>query len=550
MAVEQNIIPVSVESRFIGVSDHTHVMAGNVGVDYVKITLDSEWDGLKSFVTFTGCAQDGTTVDYTSDAIEIPWEQIEEAGELFIGVQGFEATADVTVDEEGQLVVNGTAPTLNAAAMTVPIQVFESGETGGASPQQPTQGTLQRIEQDILALEELTGDSEQILADVKAATSSANTAAGTATSAATAATEAASTADAAAGKADSAASAATTAASGADAAAATAASAASSAEEKAAACETATAAAQAVVDDEAGHRAAAKASAEAAASSASAAAASETAAASSASAAASSASDAASSASVAKGSETASGASANSAAASASAASASEASAGGYAERAEAAAKEAETIAGLTVDDAVTEGSPNPVAGGGVYSYVASTVASLRDGLVRVVDSLPDTGEPGVIYMTAAESPATGNLYAEYVWEGGAWEKLGDVQMPDLTPYAKTDDVTAAIASALTPYATTESVAAGLAGKQDTLTFDGTPTEGSSNPVTSTGVKSYADAKVAALATVASTGRYADLSGTPTVDTEVTATGANAVTGAAVATYVDGVIGGIANGSY
>lgn len=173
MAVTKNIIPVSVESRFVGVSDHTHVMAGNVAVDYVQITLDSEWSGLKSFVTFTGCAENSTTVDYTTEAIEIPWEQIEEAGELFIGVQGFEATADVTVDEEGQLVVNGTAPTLNAAAMTVPIQVFESGETGGTSPSQPTQGTLQRVEQDILMLEQLTEGADETIAKVEAAAAAA-----------------------------------------------------------------------------------------------------------------------------------------------------------------------------------------------------------------------------------------------------------------------------------------------------------------------------------------------------------------------------------------
>lgn len=58
------------------------------------------------------------------------------------------------------------------------------------------------------------------------------------------------------------------------------------------------------------------------------------------------------------------------------------------------------------------------------------------------------------------------------------------------------------------------------------------------------------DSRLSSVATVAITGKYSDLSGTPTVDGTVTATGSNAVTGAAVATYVDNVLGGVANGSY
>lgn len=58
------------------------------------------------------------------------------------------------------------------------------------------------------------------------------------------------------------------------------------------------------------------------------------------------------------------------------------------------------------------------------------------------------------------------------------------------------------------------------------------------------------DKRIESLATVATSGKYSDLVGTPTVDTEVTDTGANAVTGAAVAAYVDSVLGGVANGSY
>lgn len=58
------------------------------------------------------------------------------------------------------------------------------------------------------------------------------------------------------------------------------------------------------------------------------------------------------------------------------------------------------------------------------------------------------------------------------------------------------------------------------------------------------------DQRLNAVATVAVTGQYEDLIGTPEVDDTVTTAGANAVTGAAVASYVDSVLGGVANGSY
>ena len=66
MAVEKNIIPVSVEDRFVNVEDHTKVMSGNVGVDFVQVTLDSAWDGLEVEVTFKGCAENATTVAYSA----------------------------------------------------------------------------------------------------------------------------------------------------------------------------------------------------------------------------------------------------------------------------------------------------------------------------------------------------------------------------------------------------------------------------------------------------------------------------------------------------
>ena len=60
-----------------------------------------------------------------------------------------------------------------------------------------------------------------------------------------------------------------------------------------------------------------------------------------------------------------------------------------------------------------------------------------------------------------------------------------------------------------------------LAGKQATLTFDSTPTSGSSNPVKSKGIYTAlaAKANTADLATVATSGSYNDLSNKPTIPT-------------------------------
>ena len=52
---------------------------------------------------------------------------------------------------------------------------------------------------------------------------------------------------------------------------------------------------------------------------------------------------------------------------------------------------------------------------------------------------------------------------------------------------------------------TTGAVVAGLNGKQNTLTFDNTPTANSNNPVKSGGIKTYVDGKVSSATTISTT---------------------------------------------
>ena len=253
------------------------------------------------------------------------------------------------------------------------------------------------------------------------------------------------------------------------------------ADEAASGADKAREAAQGIVDDEAEHRAAAKESAQAAAAGAAAAKASETASSS----AASTASALAGQAAV---SESNAAESANSAFASKEKAEASKTAAEKAADDAEKAANRAAAIADINVTDSVTEGSSDVVTAAAVYTFVAEASESIRAGAVSIVGELPATGELGVIYMVPSDDPADGNLYSEHVYKDGTWEEMGTKQMPDLSPYAKTAEVTSAIRDALKAYTDTKELDKLLAAKQDSLTFDAVPTEGSANPVTSDAV--------------------------------------------------------------
>lgn len=53
---------------------------------------------------------------------------------------------------------------------------------------------------------------------------------------------------------------------------------------------------------------------------------------------------------------------------------------------------------------------------------------------VQVVDSLPATGTPGILYFVANSSGESQNAYDEYIYNNGSWEKLGQAQI-DLSNY-------------------------------------------------------------------------------------------------------------------
>lgn len=77
-----------------------------------------------------------------------------------------------------------------------------------------------------------------------------------------------------------------------------------------------------------------------------------------------------------------------------------------------------------------------------VEAAVAAAVGKVTSITYSVVESLPATGEAGVIYLLANGGAENQNLYDEYIWLGSKYEKLGTKEL-DLSGYVKTADLVA-----------------------------------------------------------------------------------------------------------
>ena len=122
-------------------------------------------------------------------------------------------------------------------------------------------------------------------------------------------------------------------------------------------------------------------------------------------------------------------------------------------------ANTATTLAGYGITDGMTATE--------IASAISTAIAG-TDHLSRVmVDSTADInvaadGAEKKIYMVKNTDGEAGNLYSEYMVIDGKLEKVGDWKV-DLSSYAKTTEVTAAIANALTAYVT-KAINAAVAG--------------------------------------------------------------------------------------
>ena len=74
----------------------------------------------------------------------------------------------------------------------------------------------------------------------------------------------------------------------------------------------------------------------------------------------------------------------------------------------------------------------NSLSGYYTKGQVDSIISNLKKATITVVETLPETGSEGIIYLVGTSAP-----YEQYVWEGNAWIDLGSTEI-DLTNYVNT----------------------------------------------------------------------------------------------------------------
>ena len=88
----------------------------------------------------------------------------------------------------------------------------------------------------------------------------------------------------------------------------------------------------------------------------------------------------------------------------------------------------------------------NQLTNGAGYQNAAQVEAAIEDALAditgisyEIVQTLPQTGEAGVIYLVANSGTAP-NVYDEYIWINNAFEKIGTTAV-DLSNYMQFSDM-------------------------------------------------------------------------------------------------------------
>lgn len=75
-------------------------------------------------------------------------------------------------------------------------------------------------------------------------------------------------------------------------------------------------------------------------------------------------------------------------------------------------------------------------------AFVAAAIAAASIGIqFEIVQNLPATGDAGTIYLVSHSGTAP-DVYDEYIWVNGAWEKIGTTQV-DLSNYVQFSDLVA-----------------------------------------------------------------------------------------------------------
>lgn len=113
--------------------------------------------------------------------------------------------------------------------------------------------------------------------------------------------------------------------------------------------------------------------------------------------------------------------------------------------------------------DTALAGKQNTLSAGTGIQISGDVISCTVDtGLYVVVQTLPAqpaAGNENKIHLVPLASGETQNMYAEYIWKGDAWEKLGEKQIDtDLSDYWTSAQTQSAITSATSGLASTQYV--------------------------------------------------------------------------------------------
>lgn len=166
------------------------------------------------------------------------------------------------------------------------------------------------------------------------------------------------------------------------------------------------------------------------------------------------------------------------------------------------------------VEDQVIDGSPNPVTGNAVYDalqniplpteYVTTSTFNASQSVQDTnINTLFNTKQDTLTFDNVPTSGSTNPVKSDGIYQALAGKQntltFDTTPTENSTNPVTSDGVYDALQAVegdipdVSNLATKTELQTGLAGKQNTLTFDDTPDENSTNPVTSAGIKAYVD---------------------------------------------------------
>lgn len=93
-----------------------------------------------------------------------------------------------------------------------------------------------------------------------------------------------------------------------------------------------------------------------------------------------------------------------------------------------------------SVQTAIATALANYMTTSEVNDAIAKAVTEAAHITFQVVDALPDTGQPNVIYLVPSVDVDANNVKTEYMWINNAWEIIGTTTA-DLSDYWSKDEL-------------------------------------------------------------------------------------------------------------